>query len=94
MFSVYRLSGVGFYILIVLPGTVLFLLAYIRYSAYAFRLSARYAGSSLWGADKEPGLRFCLKRFLKKTIFALLSVTACAVTDLVLWILFADKFQF
>ena len=94
VFSVYRLSGVGFYILIVLPGTALFLLAFIRYSAYAFRLSARYAGSSLWGADKEPGLRFCLKRFLKKTIFAMLSVTACAVTDLVLWILFADKFQF
>ena len=94
VFSVYRLSGVGFYILVILPGTILFLLAYIRYSAHAFRLSLRYAGASLWGADREPELRAYLKHFLKRTLFTLLAVTACAVTDLVLWILFADKFQF
>ena len=35
IFALYQLSGVGFYILVVLPGTVLFLFVFIRYDVFA-----------------------------------------------------------
>lgn len=94
IFSLYRLSGIGFYILVILPGTVLFLLTLIRYSAHGFTLSLRYAKLSLFGCDKEPELTNHLKDFLKKTLFAFIASGACAVVDMVLWVLFANKFEF
>lgn len=94
IFSQYQLSGIGFYILVVLPGTVLFLFALIRYATRGFRMSLRFMRLSMFGNDNEPELRKHLKLFIKHTMFALLSVGACAVTDLILWILFANKFQF
>ena len=94
IFSLYQLSGIGFYILVVLPGTVLFLFTFINYSARGFRMSLRYLRLTMFGADREPELRYSIKRFIKKTIFALLCAGACAVVDMVLWLLFAGKFQF
>ena len=94
IFSQYRMSGFGFYILVILPGTLLFLSVLLHYSAHCFRLSRRYAGLSLLGSDREPELRSHLKRFLNKSLLVLLSVIACAVTDMLLWMLFANKFQF
>ncbi len=94
IFSAYKLSGIGFYILVVLPGAVLFLFALIRYSAAGFALSLRYFRLSVFGSDREPELSRHLKRFLKKTLFAFLSSGACAVLDMLLWILFAGKFDF
>lgn len=94
IFSLYQLSGIGFYILVVLPGTVLFLFILIRYSALGFRLSVRYLRLSAFGSECEPELRKHIKAFIKKTLVALLSIGACAATDMVLWILFANKFDF
>lgn len=94
VFSQYRLSGIGFYILIVLPGTVLFLFTLIRYATYGFRISFRFLRLSMFGFEREPELRMHVKAFVKKTIFALLSVVGCAVIDMVLWVLFANKFHF
>ncbi|WP_405357492.1 stage II sporulation protein M [Ruminococcus sp.] len=94
IFSQYQLAGIGFYILVVLPGTVLFLFALIRYATRGFRMSLCFLRLSVFGHDTEVELRKRLKLFLKQTMFALLSVGACAVTDMVLWILFANKFHF
>lgn len=94
IFSLYQLSGIGFYILVVLPGTVLFLFILIRYSAMGFRMSLRYLRLSAFGTEREPELRRHIKAFVKKTLFALLSIGACAAADMVLWILFANKFEF
>ena len=94
IFSQYQLAGIGFYILVVLPGTVLFLFALIRYATQGFRMSICFFRLSLFNNDTESRLRKYLKQFLKQTMFALLSVGACAVTDMILWILFANKFQF
>lgn len=94
VFSQYRLSGIGFYILVVLPGTVLFLFALIRYATYGFRISFRFLRLSMFGCQHEPELRTHIKAFIKKTIFSLLSVGGCAVVDMVLWVLFANKFDF
>ena len=94
IFSFYQVSGVGFYILVVLPGTVLFLLTLVFYSKSAFSLSVRFMRMSLFGTDKEPELSKRLRSFLKKSAFAFLSSGACAVTDMLLWILFAKHFDF
>ena len=94
IFSRYQLSGIGFYILVVLPGTVLFLFALIRYATQGFRMSVCFLRQSMFGSEPDPELKKHLKRFIKQTMFALLSVGACAVTDMILWILFANKFQF
>ena len=94
IFSQYQLAGIGFYILVVLPGTVLFLFALIRYATQGFSMSLCFFRLSLFNNDTESRLRKYLKQFLKQTMFALLSVGACAVTDMILWILFANKFQF
>ena len=94
VFSLYKTSGVGFYILVILPGTVLFLLAMIWYAKIAFRLSSQYMRLSLFGSDNVPALSQELKSFLKKSVYALLSAGACAVIDMLLWILFANHFQF
>lgn len=94
IFSQYQLSGIGFYILVVLPGTVLFLFALIRYATQGFRMSLRFMRLSMFGSDTEADLRKHLKLFIKHTMFALLSIGVCAVIDMILWILFANKFQF
>ncbi len=94
IFSRYQLSGIGFYILVVLPGAVLFLFTLIRYATYGFRLSGRYLRMTMFGTERVPDFRKHMKSFVKKTIFSLLSVCGCAVTDMILWILFANKFQF
>ena len=94
VFSLYKTSGIGFYILIVLPGTVLFLFALVWYSRISFRVSMRFMKLSLFGGEKAPDLSGELKGFLKKSIYAFLSVGACAVTDMLLWILFANHFSF
>ena len=48
----------------------------------------------MFGCEREPEMRSHIKMFIKKTIFALLSVSGCAVVDMVLWVLFANKFSF
>lgn len=94
IFALYQLSGVGFYILVVLPGTVLFLFVFIRYSTLGFRMSLQYFRLTALGSEREPVLSQQLRVFLKKTMFALLSVGLCAVIDMALWVLFANKFDF
>jgi len=94
IFAFYKVSGIGFYILIILPGTVLFLFTMVMYAKAAFRLSMRFMRISLFGYEKEPDLSVGLRSFLKKSAYAFLSSGACAVLDMLLWILFANHFDF
>lgn len=94
IFAFYKVSGIGFYILIVLPGTVLFLFTLVKYAKASFLISVRFMRLSLFGSDKEPALMRGLKSFLKKSAYAFLSSGACAVLDMLLWILFAGHFDF
>ena len=94
IFAVYKVSGIGFYILIVLPGTVLFLFTFIRYSRDSFRLSADYARLTIFDRTRALSLSADIRRFLKKSLFAFIFSGACAVADMLLWVLFADKFHF
>lgn len=92
--SAYGFAGVGFFILIVLPGAVLFLFALVRYSCVCFRLSLRYARLTVFGHDSSPDLRPMLRRFLRESLFAFVFSACCAVADMLMWVVFADKFHF
>ena len=94
VFSLYGVSGIGFYILVVLPGTVLFLFTFIRYARAGFRLSAEYARLTVFGSMKTPSIGTDIRSFLKKSLFAFVFSGACSVVDMLLWVLFADKFHF
>lgn len=94
IFSYYKTAGIGFYILVVLPGTVLFLFALAWYSKISFGISKRFMKLSLFSNADITALSGDLKRFLKKSAFAFLSAGACAVIDMLLWILFANHFDF
>jgi len=94
LFSSYRMSGIGFYILVILPGTAMFLIALVRYSARALALSMRFAKMSVFGRDEAFLCTSVIKRFLKRSLFAFILSGACAVADMLLWVLFADKFHF
>lgn len=94
IFAFYKVSGIGFYILIILPGAALFLITLTIYAKASFGLSVRFMRLTLFGLDKEPALHRGLKSFLKKSVYAFLSCGACAVLDMLLWILFANHFDF
>ena len=94
VFAAYGMSGIGFFILIILPGTVMFLFSFFRYSRECLRLSVRYARLTVFGTEKTPSLHTDIRAFLRKSIFAFVFSGACSVVDLLLWVLFADKFHF
>lgn len=94
IYQLYRMTGVGFYILVILPGTLLFLYILVRYSASGFHLSRRYMRLSLFGNEREPEPEAHVKRYFRKTLFALLGCGGCAVADMLLWVIFANKFDF
>lgn len=94
IFSQYRASGIGFYILVLLPGTVMFLLSLIYYSKECFSLSLRYMKLSVIGSARDIPLSRYIKNFFIKSLVALVLCAASALLDMVLWILFAGMFDF
>lgn len=94
IFAAYRMAGIGFYILIVLPGTVCFLFILIRYSRDCVRISADFAHLTVFGEMKTSALPAEIKTFFRKSLFAFVFSGACSVVDMLLWVLFADKFHF
>ena len=94
IFSAYGASGIGFFILIILPGTVCFLFTLIRYTRDSMRLSLRFGRLCLFRTENSFPCDAEIRAYLKKSLFAFLFSGACAVLDMVLWALFADKFHF
>ena len=92
LFSAYSSAGIGFYIVVVLPGTVGFLFTLIRYSRVSMMLSLDFMRISVF-EDHVQRLRGKLKAFLISSLLALLYSGACAVADMLLWVLLADKFN-
>ncbi len=94
IFSLYRMSGIGFYILVVLPGAILFLFALVSYCKEGFTLSVRFLRLSLFGSIKEPYLNRNIRSFFNKSLIALLVTLGSSLLDMILWVLFAHMFNF
>ena len=93
LFAAHSGAGIGFYIVVILPGTVGFIFTLIRYSRDCIRLSLVYAKMSLFGDRGNEDLRTHIKGFLKNSLYAFIFSGACAVADMLLWVLLADKFN-
>lgn len=93
MFSQYSVTGIGFYILVILPATVLFLFAFLMSLKESFAQSIlllRVYFSSTYDA-------FLLRRtktYLFRNCVILIFVAFSAVIDMLLWVLFAGMFNF
>lgn len=87
------LSGAGFYLLVLLPGTFFFCAVLTGFSAHAFGCSCR-AFTYCFG--KEPPavpLRETLLGFSARFCSALCAAFAASLLDTLLWTLFAGTFQ-
>lgn len=90
----HALAGLGFYLLVLLPGTFVFSVALVSFSDRAFRFSAlafkRAVGKNL----SEYSPREELKRYSTRFLFALIAAFFASLLDTVLWSLFAGTFNF
>lgn len=94
LFLTHSLSGLGFYLLVLLPGTFLFCAALIRFSARAFEYSRLAFLGAVSKAPSQHSPRAELMRFSSGFLSALIAVFFAAVLDTLLWSLFAGTFQF
>ena len=90
----HSLSGAGFYLLVLLPGTFLFCVALVRFCAFAFESSKRIFCISLGKQAVARPLREELLTFSSRFLTALLVTFFASLLDTLLWTLFAGTFQF
>ncbi len=93
MFSQYSVTGIGFYILVILPGTVLFLLTFITALKEAFSQSALLFKLYFSPSDDTRMLRFA-KTYMFRNFIILIFTVLSAIVDMILWIVFANMFNF
>lgn len=90
----HALSGAGFYLLVLLPGTFLFCVVLVRFSGSAFLFSRRVFTYSMSKEPPSGSLREALARFSARFLSALFITFTASVLDALLWTLFAGTFQF
>lgn len=90
----HSLSGAGFYLLVLLPGTFLFCVTLVRFGAGAFRYSKRAFCGLLQKAAPVLTPRQDFFSFSSRFLSALLTTFFASLLDTLLWTLFAGTFQF
>ena len=90
----YSFKGVGFYLLILLPGTFLFCMALILLLTSAFYTSKRMFLFTISKYTPKSSLWQDVKDFCSRSMSVLIMTFCSAVLDAVLWTLFAEGFNF
>lgn len=93
MFSQYSVTGIGFYILVILPGTVLFLFAFITALKEAFSQSFYLLKMYIPSATDSLLLRHT-KTYLFRNFVILIFTAFSAIVDMIMWVVFANMFNF
>ena len=86
------MNGLGFYLLVLLPGTFLFCVALATYSAVALDFSVRQFKLLLSKEAAEAAMRESFLRYSSRFVSALIMIFCAALLDTVLWTLFAKAF--
>lgn len=94
LFSVHSVKGIVFYLFVLLPGTFLFCMALILFSAAAFSASGNMFSHIV--ADKKASgtPHKYISDFLSKSVSCLILAFLSAVLDAALWGVFAGNFNF
>ena len=93
LFSQYSFSGIGFFILVILPGTVLFLFAFMLALRESFSHSLIVLKMYFPSVSDVLLLRH-LKPFFLRYFVVMIFTVASALFDMMLWVLFANLFKF
>lgn len=94
LFISHGLSGVGFYLLVLLPGTFLFCVALAVFSTSAFEFSKKLFIIAVSKSVPSFPIRDGLVRFSSRLLTALIITFAASLLDTLLWTLFAGAFKF
>ncbi len=93
LFWQYSVTGIGFYILVILPGTVLFLFAFIM--ALKESLFASFGLFKFYITSKTDLIsQKLIKTYFFRNSLVLVFVALSSVLDMLLWMLFANMFKF
>lgn len=90
----YSLSGAGFYLLVLLPGTFLFCVFLAKFSASAFYSSKIVLTATLKKDAESYNPRHEAITLGSKFLSSLIAAFSASVLDTVLWTLFAGTFKF
>ena len=93
MFIEHSVTGIGFYILVVLPGLVLFLIAFITALKESFTQSV-YLLKMYFPSNNDVLILRHIKTFLYRYFVVIIFTAFSAVVDMLLWVLFANLFNF
>lgn len=94
LFISYGLSGMGFYLLVLLPGTFLFCLALAFFSTSAFEFSKRMFIIAVSKKASSVPVRGSLLHLSSRLLTALIITFAASLVDTFLWSMFAGAFKF
>lgn len=94
LFISHGLSGVGFYLLVLLPGTFLFCLALAFFSTSAFEFSKRMFIIAVSKKAISVPVRGSLLHLSSRLLTALIITFAASLVDTFLWSMFAGAFKF
>ena len=85
LISTYGLKGLGFYLVVVLPGTFIFSLALMFLCSESAKVSARIARYLFKGKDSSVPLSAFVKSYLLRCAYFLLLSAAGALCDMFFW---------
>ncbi|MCD8026119.1 MAG: hypothetical protein LUF33_04095 [Clostridiales bacterium] len=94
LFTEHALKGIGFYLLILLPGTFLFCVALVLFSTAAFGFSKQMLLAALSRDMPKLPLRPRFTSYSSQAMSALIMTFLSAVLDSILWTLLAGVFNF
>ncbi len=94
LFITYSLSGAGFYLLVLLPGTFTFCLALVVLLSSAFSFSKQTFLTLLSRTAPQNSMRRDLTVYSSRAVSALIMTFFSALLDAVLWTLFSGTFNF
>ena len=94
LFIANSLAGVGFYLLVLLPGTFLFCIALVLFSTSAFEFSKELFFATVGKNLPKQPLRRGFANLSSRLLSALIMTFCASLLDTALWTLFAGSFNF
>lgn len=94
LFILYSFKGIGFYLLIILPGTFLFSISLVLITVNAFYCSKRIFLAIISKTFPQQLLHKSVVNFSSRSMSLLIMTFCAAILDSALWTLFAGTFNF
>lgn len=94
LFSVFSFKGIGFYLLVILPGTFLFCLALVTLTNSSIKFSKMMFFLTIGKNTTNRSLFENTKKYSSKAMSMLIMIFLASAIDTILWTLFASAFNF